>query len=105
MIRAVSLAAFPVLLLTCVSSRQPIMPQEQGGIEVSGRVTVIGSEPHVKLVIVTNATYYELVGGLSEELWKLQQRTVTVYGRIVQQADGPGSPAQLAVDDFVRDTQ
>ena len=49
-------------------------------------MTVIGSDPHVKLAIVTDDAHYELVGDLSDELWKLQQRTVTVQGRILQQA-------------------
>ena len=69
-------------------------------VELSGRVVVTGSEPNVMLVIVTDDTHYELVGELAEELRKLQQRQVTVRGRIVRQALDPGSPAWLAVDGF-----
>ena len=69
-------------------------------VELSGRVVVTGSEPNVMLVIVTDDTHYELVGELAEELRKLQQRQVTVRGRIVRQALGPGSPAWLAVDGY-----
>ena len=104
MIRAVLPATLSVLLLSCASFPQSRMSQEQEDpIEVSGRVTAIGSAPHVKLVIVTDTTHYELVGDLSDDLWKLQQRIVTVHGRIVQQAAGPGFPARLAVDKFVRE--
>ena len=89
-------------LLACTSSPEPGgQPQSQvETILVSGRVTVTGSEPHVMLVIVTDEVYYELVGEVAEELWKLQQRQVTVRGRIVRQALGPGFPARLAVNGY-----
>ena len=68
---------------------------------VSGRVVVVGSDPHVLLVIVTEAgDEYELVGEHAAALWRLQQRRVTVHGRLVQQAYGPGLPAQLEVDAY-----
>ena len=89
-------------LLACTSSPEP-GGQVQSQIEtisVSGRVTVTGSEPHVLLVIVTDDVHYELVGEVTEELWKLQQRQVTVRGRIVRQALGPGLPSRLAVDEY-----
>ena len=70
-------------------------------ISVSGRVTVTGSEPHVMLVIVTDDVHYELVGDLAADLWELQQRHVTVRGRIVQAAlPAPGFPARLEVDAY-----
>ena len=69
-------------------------------ISVTGRVTVTGSEPHVMLVIVTDDVHYELVGEVAVDLWKLQQRQVTVRGRIVRQALGPGLPARLAVNEY-----
>ena len=78
----------------------------QGQVEtitVSGRVTVTGSESHVLLVIVTDDVHYELVGELAEELRKLQQRRVTVRGRIVRPTtDGPGFPARLEVAEYSR---
>ena len=69
-------------------------------ISVTGRVTVTGSEPHVMLVIVTDDVHYELVGEVTEDLWKLQQRQATVRGRIVRQSLGPGIPARLAVERY-----
>ena len=68
---------------------------------ISGRVVAVGSEPHVLLVIVTAAAAeYELVGELAEDLWRLQQRHVTVRGRVLRQAYGPDFPAQLQVDEY-----
>jgi len=67
---------------------------------VSGRVVAVGAEPHVMLVIVTDDVHYELVGEAANDLWELQQRQVTVHGRIVRQALGPGFPAQLAVGEY-----
>ena len=69
-------------------------------IAVTGRVTVTGSEPNVQLVIVADALTYELVGAPVAELWGLQQRRVTVRGRVVREAYGPGFPAQLQVESY-----
>ena len=90
-------------LIACTSSPEPgsQVQSQAETITVSGRVTVIGSDPHVLLVIVTDDVYYELVGELAEELRELQQRRVTVRGRIVRTAsDGPGFPARLKVDKY-----
>ena len=70
-------------------------------IAVTGRVVVTGSDPLVTLVIVTETNeQYELVGERADPLWDLQQRRVTVRGRVVQAAHGPGFPAQLEVDSY-----
>ena len=90
-------------LLACSSSPEPgeqVQDQPRSFI-VSGRVTVTGSEPHVRLVIVTDDVHYELVGDLADDLRFLQQRHVTVRGRIVRPAlPAPGFPARLAVDAY-----
>ena len=90
------------VLLACASSSEPSdrsLPEP--AIVVSGRVVVVGSDPHVLLVIVTDAgEEYELTGDLATDLWRLQQRRVTVHGRLVRQAYGPGLPAQLEVDEY-----
>ena len=92
------------MLLACVSARPAGAPDEEADadavITVSGRVTVTGSEPHVRLVVVTAAETYELVGPAAAELQRLQQRRVTVRGRVVRAASGPGFPAQLRVDSY-----
>jgi len=95
------------VLLACASdadqSAAPEAPAEaQEMVAVTGRVVATGSDPFVILVIVTGANeQYELVGEQADPLWDLQQRQVTVRGRIVQQALGPGFPAQLEVDSHV----
>ena len=72
--------------------------EEEEMIAVTGRVTATGSDPLVILVIVTRANeQYELVGAQADPLWDLQQRRVTVRGRIVRPPAGPGFPAQLEV--------
>ena len=102
------------VLLACASAAEPSDPRapapapEPGvpapvaaAVEVSGRVVAVGSEPHVLLVVVTEAgVEYELVGELAAELWDLQQRRVRVRGQVVQPAYGPGFPAQLEVDEY-----
>ena len=90
-------------LLACTSSPEPggQVQDQAEAITVSGRVVAVGSEPNVMLVIVTDDTRYELVGEVAEDdLWKLQQRVVTVRGWIVRQASGPGFPTRLAVDEY-----
>lgn len=71
-----------------------------GRIAVTGRITVTGSEPHVRLVVVTDEVTYELVGDPAAELRRLQQRRVTVRGRVVREAYEPGVPARLRVDSY-----
>ena len=96
------------VLLACASdadrpaaTEPPSASEAAQAVAVTGQVTVTGSDPHVALVVVTEAgTQYELVGERAGPLWDLQQRQVTVRGRIVQQALGPGFPAQLEVDSY-----
>ena len=100
------------VLLACASAAEPSDPPAsapeplepppvEAAIEVSGRVVAVGSEPHVLLVVVTEAgVEYELVGEPAAALWGLQQRRVRVRGRVVQPAYGPGFPAQLKVHEY-----
>ena len=91
------------MLLACASvdpTGAPDREEPDALIVVTGRVTVTGSEPHVQLVIVTEEETYELVGAPADELRRLQQRRVTVRGRVVREAYGPGFPAQLQVDSY-----
>ena len=86
---------------------EPVAPAAEEMMAVTGRVVVTGSDPFVTLVIVTDANeQYELVGEQADPLWDLQQLQVTVRGRVVQEAAGPGFPAQLEVDSYtlVRDS-
>ena len=105
MIRIAGAVCGALTLLACASSPEPggQLQSQAETISVSGRVTVTGSEPHVMLVIVTDDVHYELVGELAADLWELQQRQVTVHGRIVRAAlPAPGFPARLAVEAYTR---
>ncbi len=94
------------VVLACASSGDRPEPErvpEGSGddvVEISGRVTVTGSDPHVMLVLVGAEEHYELVGEHAPALWHLQQRRVAVRGRVVRAAHGPGFPAQLQVEEF-----
>ncbi|MCY4442174.1 MAG: hypothetical protein OXE53_18445 [Deltaproteobacteria bacterium] len=98
--RVRTLALVALALSGCLSSSEHLDEARREPVELSGRVVVTGSEPNVMLVIVTDDSHYELVGEFAQDLWKLQQRQVTVRGRIVRQALGPGFPARLAVDGY-----
>ena len=102
MIRASSVAVIVIALLACKSPSELRVSgaERDQQIEVSGRVTVAGAAPQVMLVLVADNAYYELVGYAAKELWNLQQRHVTVRGRLIRQAMGPGSPARIEVEYF-----
>ncbi len=109
----VAVALSAGVLLACASPAEepaaPDQPEPDRVIELTGRVTVTGSAPLVilVLVLVTDTDHYEIVGDLVPELRRLQQRHVTVRGRVLREAYGPGFPAQLQVDSYtqVRDGQ
>ena len=86
------------VLMGCASLPDSTDPAQ--GIAATGRVIVTGSAPHVLLVLETDRGGYELVGDHAAELWSLQGRQITVRGRVVREARGPGFPARLEVNDF-----
>ena len=103
----VALALSAGVLLACASPVEeepaaPEPPQPEQVVELTGRVTVTGSAPRTILVLVAETDHFEIVGDLVPELRKLQQLHVTVRGRVVRAADGPGFPAQLQVDSYTR---
>ena len=102
-----ALALSAGVLLACASpaEEEPTAADPAGQdqvIELTGRVTVTGSAPRTILVLVTETDHYEIVGDLAPELRTLQQVHVTVRGRVVREAAGPGFPAQLQVDSYTR---
>ena len=95
------------VLLACASPAEeapaaPDPPQPDQIVELTGRVTVTGSAPLTILVLVTETDHYEIVGDLAAELRTMQQLHVTVRGRVVRDAAGPGFPARLQVDSYAR---
>ena len=104
---AAAVALSAGVLLACASPADeepaaPDQPEPDQVIELTGRVTVTGSAPLLMLVLVTETDHYEIVGDLVPELRNLQQLFVTVRGRVVREAYGPGFPAQLQVDSYTR---
>ena len=102
---AVALSASVLLACASPAAEEPAAPdppQQDQVIELTGRVTVTGSAPLTILVLVTEADHYEIVGDLAPELRTLQQLHVTVRGRVVREAAGPGFPAQFQVDSYTR---
>jgi len=106
MMRASAMALSAGVLLACASPAEeepaPDRPQPEQVIELTGRVTVTGSAPRTILVLVAETDHYEIVGDLAAELRRLQQLAVTVRGRVVREAVGPGFPARLHVDSYTR---
>ena len=102
---AVALSAGVLLACASPAAEEPAAPdppQPDQVIEFTGRVTVTGSAPLTILVLVTETDHYEIVGDVAPELRKLQQLQVTVRGRVVREAAGPGFPAQFQVDSYTR---
>lgn len=101
---AVALSAGVLLACASPAEEEPAAPDppEQQVIELTGRVTVTGSAPRTILVLVTETDHYQIVGDLAPELRTLQQVHVTVRGRVVSEAAGPGFPARLQVDSYTR---
>lgn len=71
--------------------------QGDGLIELTGKLSVKGSEPHTMLVLTTSrGEAYQIVGDLEAVLrGNFQYRTVTLRGEVVKEAIGPGFPAQF----------
>ena len=98
MMRGAAAALVASMLLACASSSESAEPSD--GLVLTGKVVGSGAPPIVTLLLVTETDRYQLVGDLAEEMWHLQQRRVTVRGRVVVAAEGPGLPAQLKVDEY-----
>ena len=96
--RGAAAALFASLLLACASSSESAKPGD--GLVLTGRVVGTGAPPIVTLLLVTETDCYQLVGDTAEEMWRLQQRRVTVRGRVLVPAEGPGLPAQFEVDEY-----
>ena len=96
--RGAAAGLFAALLLGCASSSESAEPGDV--LVLTGRVVGSGAPPIVTLLLVNEAERYRLVGATAEEMWRLQQRRVTVRGRVLVPAEGPDLPAQLEVDEY-----
>ena len=91
-----ALAALAVALLVACATRDN-GAHARDFIMVSGVVKLTGSEGDLMLILVTDEQRYEIVGDLENEIVKLQQRRITVRGRIVEETQAPGFPPRLLV--------
>lgn len=98
-------ALFASVLLACATASELAEPGDV--LVLTGRVVGAGAPPIVTLLLVTETGRYQLVGDTAEAMWRLQQRRVTVRGRVLVPEEGPSLPAQLQVDEYtvVRSTE
>lgn len=70
----------------------------------TGRISVRGNEPHTYLALVTSDNQeYRIVGDLEQKIRSsYQNKRVTVAGRIVKEALGPGFPTELRVEKVLK---
>ena len=70
---------------------------------IQGRVSVRGNEPFTYLSLVTEENEeYALVGPLEERIRRDYQGSyLRVKGTILEEAKGPGFPAQLKLDEIL----
>jgi len=87
--RGAAAVLIAAVLLACASSSESAEPAD--GLVLTGKVVGNGAPPIVTLLFVTETDRYQLVGDLAEEIWRLQQRRVTVRGRVVCRRRGPVS--------------
>jgi hypothetical protein len=94
-------AGLPLLFLLLLGAGSG---ERDGGITLSGEVTVRGSEPHTMVVIASaERGDVELTGPLAGALRSRHQgRLVEVRCRITAEAVGPGFPARAEVLRIVR---
>ena len=72
-------------------------------LTVQGRVSVRGNEPFTYLSLVTQENEeYALVGPLEEEVRREYQGSyIKLRGQVLEEAKGPGFPAQLEVEEIL----
>ena len=93
------------LLFGCTAGAQKVpISQQDGSMQISGKVAVVGNVPFTFLNLVTaDKVEYRLVGALEEKIRReMQQMILTVEGRIVKKAIGPGFPAEFEVFEILK---
>ncbi len=74
------------------------------GSVFAGTLSMKGSEPHTYLALTTEeGIEYKITGPLEKKLaGAYQYKKVTVAGKIVKEAVGPGFPAELNVSEILK---
>ncbi len=73
-------------------------------MQIKGKISVKGSEPHTYLCLSTaSRTDYRLAGELKDLIWtRFQQEMMTLEGVVSKEALGPGFPAEFIVHKIVK---
>ena len=89
-----------LLALGCTinAQKEPASPPPEP-MQIMGKISVKGHMPFPYLCLTTTGNVeYRLVGPMEEKIWRnMQQRVLTVEGRIIKKAVGPGFPAEFEV--------
>lgn len=92
----------PLFLLTALLPAGALGTKEEPERTYTGRAVVKGSEPHTRIVLVTEEADYALTGPLAEKIRAdYQGYTLVVAGEIRKEALGPGFPAELEVTEIL----
>lgn len=54
----------------------------KGGVKIEGTVAVVGNEPFTHLILRAEQGEFILKGEKTKEIWKLQNKTITVCGSL-----------------------
>ncbi len=105
----VSLFVLLFLLLACENGltqggKQPDPVTVSQRMQLKGKISVKGSEPHTYLCLSTDSrTDYRLTGELKDLIWtRFQQEMMTLEGVVSKKALGPGFPAEFIVHKIVK---
>ncbi len=101
------LGAFAVVVLVfgwgCTAAEADNPEMKQDTMQIHGKISVKGSEPHTYLCLSTDSgTDYRLEGALRDQIWgRYQQERIRLEGIITKKAIGPGFPAVFTVHEIV----
>ncbi len=104
MLAAVLLFAAALSPISCVGKKDAVKTRNASqGVLVTGKIKVVGNEPHTKLIIAAETgKEYAVQGQLAGLLRKeYQHRTVTLRGTIVKEPLGPGAPGVFEAEALV----
>lgn len=89
----------------CTSGKSPQEVKNKSGeiMELTGRISVKGNEPHSWLCLTDSSNRaYRLKGDLTDEIrLKYQQRTITIKGELLSLSRDPGIPAGFRVEEIL----
>jgi len=87
------------LLAICMGCTTAIADGQPAKMEIYGKISVKGSEPHTYLCLSTESgADYRLEGELKDLIWaRYQQERIRLEGVVTKAAIGPGFPAVFLV--------